>query len=108
MHCAALPIAAVMLPSALGMLMDHTSLWHWLLLGAAVPVSGFALWRGTKQHSGKLGWVIGLIGMLLMVAGVSHLLSADLEVPLTLLGATLVAAAHVINLRALNAAHSSA
>jgi len=106
-HCAALPVAAVVLPAAVGMLLDHTSLAHWVLLGAAVPVSGYALWRGTKTHGGKLGWGLGIVGMAVMVLGVSHLLSPSLEIPLTVGGVSLVAIAHIINLRGLNAAHST-
>ena len=107
MHCAALPIAAVVLPAAVGRLLDHNSLVHWVLLGAAVPVSGYALWRGIRTHGGKLGWGLGLAGMIFMVLGVSHLFSPSLELPLTMAGACLVAVAHIINLRGLNAAHSA-
>ena len=107
MHCAALPIVAVALPSALGVLLDHTSLAHWTLLGVAVPVSGYALWRGARQHGSKLGWWIGLAGMFVMLLGVSHLFSARLEVPLSFVGASLVAGAHIVNMRGFSAARSA-
>lgn len=106
-HCAALPIAAVLLPSVAGLLLDHTNVAHWVLLGVAVPISGFALWRGVKHHGSKLGLGVGLFGMLVMALGVSHLFSTALEMPLTFFGASTVAVAHLINLRALNSAHAS-
>jgi len=98
-HCAALPLIALLLPSVGGVLFDHSSVLHWLLLALAVPVSGYALLRGYRQHE-RLGVVaVGMVGLLVMTLGVSHLLSSSLEIPLTLGGATVVAVSHLLNIR---------
>jgi len=100
-HCAALPLLVLMLPSLGGVLFDHSSALHWVLLGLAVPVSGYALWRGYRRHSSSLAMGVGAVGLLIMALGVSHLLSHQLEIPLTLTGAAIVAAAHLHNIRLL-------
>ena len=104
-HCAALPLAALLLPSAAGVLFDHSSLLHWLLLGLAIPVSGYALLRGYRHHQRFGPLVVGFLGLLLMTLGVSHLLSNSLEIPLTLVGATVVAISHFLNIRLISAGH---
>ncbi len=101
-HCAVLPLSVLVLPSLSGLLFDHSSLLHWVLLGLAIPVSGYALVRGYRQHGERRGLVIGVGGMLLMGLGVSHLLAENLEIPLTLSGTAIVAAAHFVNIRLLS------
>lgn len=104
-HCAALPLVALLLPSVGGVVFDHSSLLHWLLLGLAVPVSGYALLRGYRQHQRFSALALGLVGLLVMTLGVSHLLSHSLEIPLTLVGATVVAVSHLLNIRLITAQH---
>lgn len=98
-HCAALPLSALLLPSLGGVLLDHSSVLHWILLGIAIPVSGYALLRGYRTHQRNTALAIGGVGLLIMTLGVSHLLSESLEIPLTLLGATTVAVSHFLNIR---------
>lgn len=102
-HCAALPLAALLLPSLSGVLFDHSSALHWLLLGLAIPVSGYALARGYRVHRQITAVAVGSVGLVLMALGVSHLLSESLEIPLTLCGATIVAGSHLLNMRLLSA-----
>ena len=104
LHCAALPLAVLLLPATASLLRDHSSLLHWLLLLLAVPVSGFALWVGARRVRRAGPLLLGLSGLLAMTLGVSHVLDAGLEVPLTLLGSIAVAVAHLFNLRALRPA----
>jgi len=104
-HCAALPLAALLLPSVGGALFDHSSLLHWSLLAVAVPVSGYALLRGFRQHQRFSALTIGLLGLLIMTLGVSHLLSSSMEIPLTLAGTTIVAVSHLLNIRLITAEH---
>lgn len=99
MHCAVLPLSVLVLPSLGGVLFDHSSLLHWVLLGLAIPVSGYALVRGYRAHGELGGLAIGSIGLCLMGLGVSHFFSHALEIPLTLAGTAIVAAAHLINIR---------
>ncbi len=98
-HCAVLPLTALLLPSLGGVLFDHSSLLHWLLLGLAVPVSGYALLRGYRQHRRLAAFGVGCVGLTLMALGVSHVLSERLEIPLTLCGAAIVAVGHLLNIR---------
>ncbi len=101
-HCAVLPLSVLVLPSLGGVLFDHSSLLHWVLLGLAIPVSGYALVRGYREHRERSGLLVGMLGLILMGLGVSHLLAEDLEIPLTLSGAAIVAAAHLMNIRLLS------
>ena len=105
MHCAALPLSALLLPSLGGVLLDHSSSWHWVLLGAAIPVSGYALLRGYRQHHRRPALILGGLGLILMALGVSHLLTEGLEIPLTLSGAAVVAASHLLNIRLITQTH---
>lgn len=102
-HCAALPLIALLLPPVGGILFNHSSVLHWLLLGLAVPVSGYALLRGFRAHQRLSVVAIGLVGLVLMTLGVSHLLSSSMEIPLTLGGATIVAVSHLLNIRLITA-----
>lgn len=101
-HCAVLPLSVLVLPSLGGVLFDHSSLLHWILLGLAIPVSGYALIRGFREHGERGGLLVGTLGLLLMGIGVSHLLAENLEIPLTLSGAAIVAGAHLMNIRLLS------
>lgn len=106
LHCAALPLAVLLLPSLGGVLFDHSSALHWILLGLAVPVSGYALVRGFREHGQKRAFLVGCVGLVLMAVGVSHLLAENLEIPLTLAGATIVAVGHLLNIRLMTASHT--
>ncbi len=104
-HCAALPLSVLLLPSLGSVLFDHSSLLHWILLGLAIPVSGYALLRGYREHREPSGLVVGALGLSLMGLGVSHALAEHLEIPLTLCGALIVAGAHLMNIRKLSKQH---
>lgn len=98
-HCVGVSFAAVMAP-ALGLLFVRTEHEvHWVLLGVAVPLSVIALWRGYRRHHRSGCVALGVVGLVLMTLGVSHLLARALETPLTLIGVTLLLVAHLQNLR---------
>ena len=101
-HCAVLPLSVLVLPSLGGVLFDHSSLLHWVLLALAIPVSGYALLRGYREHGERRSLAVGIVGLVIMGLGVSHLLAEELEIPLTLSGAAIVAAAHLMNIRLLS------
>lgn len=97
LHCLLLPLGLALAP-ALNGLMDglfHGPIWlHWALLGAAAPVSVYALRRGFFAHGDSLPWKIALGGFVLMALGAlahGHLL---LEPALTVVGGLVVAFAH--------------
>lgn len=97
-HCIALPLAAVVIPAfTLGLDPRSDHAFHWLLLGLAVPISSLALWRGSLR-SGDRRWLwLGSVGLALMLVGVLHAFGAESEVPVTSVGVTLLAFAHVRN-----------
>ena len=101
-HCAALPLSVLLLPTLSSVWFDHSSSLHWLLLGLALPVSGYALVRGYREHREWPPMLVGVFGLGLMALALSHLLVAAMEIPLTVAGATIVAISHVLNIRLLS------
>lgn len=99
LHCMAIPLAILVLPAMSGLLLGSETLVHWLLLGIAVPISGLALWVGYSRYRNVRSVLLGISGLLLMFVAVSHLFGRAPEVPLTLVGVTLVACAHWLNIR---------
>ena len=98
-HCLAVPVAILAAPALGALVLGTESPVHWVLLGVALPISGYALWRGYRHHGQVNSLLLGGLGLMLMFVAVSHLLSAALEVPLTVVGVVALLAAHVLNLR---------
>jgi hypothetical protein len=73
---------------------------HAVGLVLAMPLAAVALWRGVRRH-GRMGVaLLGLLGIALMALSllVSH--GETAEVVVSVVGVTLLAAAHLWNLRA--------
>ena len=99
-HCLALPLVVSLAPLlAAGLALDDHSLLHWLMLGFAVPLSGIGLWLGMRHHGDWRLIVLGSVGIAFMFVGVSHLLGAQLETPLTVAGVAMVLCTHLLNWR---------
>lgn len=98
-HCLAIPLTLVLMPSVSAGLAEDQTLTHWLLLAVAVPISAVALWTGHRQHPSWLTLGLGLTGLILLTLGVSHWLGERLEIPLTVVGGIGLIAAHWRNLR---------
>jgi hypothetical protein len=97
-HCLALPLLAVLLPAfALGFGAEGDRIFHWALLGLAVPISTLALWRGAARSRYWRWLQVGTAGLVLMLIGVLHVFGANSEVPITACGVALLAIAHVKN-----------
>lgn len=99
-HCLLLPLAVVFVPalSAIGIADEHFH--QWMLL-AVLPSSLFALFMGCRQHHNTQVLLLGLSGLLTLSFGafVGHeLLGEGGEKAATLLGAGIIALAHVRNL----------
>lgn len=104
LHCLALPLLAALLPILVPVLAPvmasggdslHGPAWlHWLLLGVALPVSGYALWRGMESHGGRLPLLLAGLGFPLMAAGALLHDNGLVEPTLTVAGGLLVAFAH--------------
>jgi len=98
-HCLALPLSVLLLPTLSPWLAGHAHGVHWVLLSLALVVSSSAWRQGYRHHQQALVPVIGACGLGLMMLAVSHLLGPRSEVPLTLVGAAIVAVSHLLNLR---------
>ncbi len=98
-HCLLLPVAVVAAPSLAIWLGETESSVHWSLFAVALVVSGWALYTGFRRHRVALVMVVGGVGLLVMGVAAAHLFGRAPEAALTLLGASIVALAHVVNLR---------
>ncbi len=99
LHCLVIPVVLALAPAFSGFVLGTETTVHWVFLGLAVPTSIWALWRGYRRCHHLRALVLGIAGLLVMFLGVSHLFDPSLEVPLTLVGVTMVVVAHVLNLR---------
>jgi hypothetical protein len=99
-HCLAVPLAFLLAPSLSAWLDATETQTHWILFGLAVPISGVALYRGYRREPNQLTVTLGILGLLLMLLGVTHLFGGELEIVLTTAGVILVMFAHLRNLHA--------
>jgi len=96
-HCLALPLAAAALPF-MAVLLPHEEWTHAALLALALPVTGLALLRGYLRHRRAGPALLGVAGLALM--GGALLAGDDRAVKaITVAGAVLCAAAHMLNWR---------
>jgi len=98
LHCVALPIAALSAPTSLGLLAHEDSLTHIVLLALALPIGGIAFFSSWRHHRSSSTLIIGMVGLLIMALGVSHIFGHDNEITLTITGVITVAGAHGVNL----------
>lgn len=108
-HCLALPVGAVMLPSLLGahLLPGHWLAWHglhWVLLAVAMPFSVHALLSGRATHRLPGPFGLAAAGFAAMVAGAMVHDHGVVEQVLTVAGGLAVASAHGWNWSARRAA----
>lgn len=100
-HCLALPLLLVILPS-LGTLQLQDEAFHMWMLIAVIPTSLYALTMGCKKHQRYrlLAW--GISGLTLMIAAllIGHEIAGESgEKALTFLGSMLVVIAHIGNFK---------
>ena len=72
---------------------------HMVGLAVAIPLAGFALWRGVNRHGRWLVAAIGGLGIGLMAGALFAAHGAAAEVLYTVLGVSLLGGAHLLNLR---------
>lgn len=96
-HCAALPLAAALLPALA--VWGEAEWVHWAFLALAASVSAMVLLRPTCFSYAR--GLIGLagVGLALMLFGALEWPDHGWEEPLTIVGGLLVAAAHLLNWR---------
>lgn len=97
-HCLFLPVLVLAVPSLVGSVLG--SEWiHILLIGAALPVSIGAFWRGLRCHGCRRPGVLGALGFALLAVAVLPWLPEAGEIPLTVLGVAALASGHLANRR---------
>ena len=99
LHCIATPLLAFTLPTWGGLLLVSESVFHWILLCLAIPISGFAFWYSSQRHQATGTLILGLIGLFIMFVGASHLFGHEYEIALTVTGVIAVSIAHMKNLK---------
>ena len=101
LHCLALPLVVVLLPSLVALGLEDESFHLWLVI-VVIPVSAYALVMGCSKHRRMGVLYIGLLGMgiLCLAPFVGHEFLGEFgEKLLTLAGAVIIAATHVRNFR---------
>lgn len=96
LHCLALPLLLVALPSLGGAFAGSAT--HWILLAFALPVSLWVLTRDPWPE-GLVPLALGVAGLTLMTFGVAFYEGLATERVLTVAGVSLVAAAHIVRWR---------
>lgn len=82
--------------------LDHSV--HVVGLGLAMPLAAVALWRGWRRHGRLPIGVMGLLGLAVMAASLAVRHGQIIEMLVSMVGVSLLAAAHWQNLKALRAA----
>ena len=101
LHCLALPVLVVMLPSltAWNLASEEAHLW---LLVAVIPVSVYALTMGCRKHRQFNIMFLGLIGLALLIiaAWLGHDILGEIgEKTILTIGAAVIALSHLLNQR---------
>ncbi len=100
-HCLALPLILVALPSLAALQLD-TEAFHFGLVFIVIPISIYALTLGCRQHNRKSLLVMGAAGIAFLCAALflPHEVKGESgEKILTLVGALLIGIGHVANYR---------
>ena len=101
LHCLALPIMLVLLPSLAALNLDNEAFHLWMVV-AVLPSSLYALTMGCKQHKRYQLLVWGIVGLALLVLALAlgeERIGEWGEKALTVLGASFVAIGHWFNYR---------
>ena len=100
LHCAALPIALLVLPSV-GLALAFNDPIEWTFVGIATVVGALSLVRGFRLHRVALPLLLLVPGLVLLWGGIGWAPLHHARIPHALamaLGGTLVAVAHYANL----------
>ena len=100
-HCLALPVLLVLLPSMAALQLDNEVFHLWMVV-AVLPSSIYALSMGCKQHEQYHVFIMGIIGLSLLVLALllgEERIGEMGEKLLTLVGASFVAVGHWLNFR---------
>ncbi len=98
-HCLALPLLMVLLPSIAALPLADEAFHVWMVF-AVVPISAYALFMGCKNHKNLHVLLLGGIGLFLLcvTAFLGHdLLGEVWEKALTVTGSAFIALGHLWN-----------
>lgn len=101
LHCLALPLIAATLPSLIATGLRDEAFHIWMIM-AVLPISLYALTMGCRNHRRYTIMVVGACGLLVLCTPLflGHaVLGESGEKTLTVFGAVLVAASHILNYR---------
>jgi hypothetical protein len=103
-HCLALPLLIAAIP-VLATVMPLPGNFHVVALLLAVPATAGALFAGYRRHRLARPLVAGTLGLTLLAVAALAWHATPLEVPMTVVGSLLIAAAHLANWRYRREAH---
>lgn len=100
-HCLAMPLAIILLPSIASLPLSDEEFHYWMLI-AVLPLSTYALTMGCKKHKHYRLLFIGFVGLAVLVfaAFAGHeMLGENGEKVMTVIGASILAFGHIGNQR---------
>ena len=98
-HCLVLPLLVVLIPSIAALPLQDEAFHIWMVI-AVIPISLFALTMGCKKHKRFSMLLIGAVGLIILsvAAFFGHdLIGEELEKIFTVIGASIIATAHILN-----------
>jgi hypothetical protein len=101
LHCLALPFAVALMPTFAAINLEDEAFHLWMLV-AVIPTSLLALSIGCKKHRDYRVLLLGITGLslLILAAFLGHdLLGESGETALSVLGASIIVAGHLLNHR---------
>ena len=101
LHCLFVPSFIILAPSFLSISFNNEFI-HYIILVLAVPISLFALSIGYKTHKNLSIFVIGFLGLSILLFALFYgnaLFGENGEKGMTLLGSIIVVSAHFRNLK---------
>jgi hypothetical protein len=101
LHCLAVPFAVALLPTLAAINLGDEAFHLWMVI-VVIPTSLLALSMGCKKHRDYRLMLLGIIGLslLILAAFFGHdLMGESIETAMTVLGATIIAAGHLLNHR---------
>lgn len=99
-HCLAIPVLAAFLP-VVGVLAEAE--WvHRTLVAIALPITAYALFQAQRTTNPSAFGILAIPGLSLLLAGAFIEALHDYETVLTVMGAALLAVAHIWRWRQLN------
>lgn len=96
-HCLALPLILLLLPSFVVLQLNNEAFHTWMVI-IVLPTSVYALFMGCKQHKRYRLLFIGFLGLMLLVFAI-WLGNEYWEKVLTLVGSSVIAGGHYWNYR---------